>query len=343
MADRSGRVRYRVAGRVPQRAEANRRGLVAAWETGHAWTGWVDPMPAHEVPPDGQVVTANERRGPESDRIGTSFAPPHRADRIGALLDGRTDLTVDDMAAIHADARLPILDLVHVVLEPVEAEGGNQDGAADLRRQIMAWDGSMTAESAGAAAYAAWRHALVLRVLDLPALAALAEPADVPGPLAVSLDLPTRVGLAFGTLLRAHAEGRRPFGADLGELAAHALADAAGTSAASWGQTHRLRTLHAFDGARSGLVAPEVPQVPLGGDVDTVRCTGSASAYDDSSYRGSVARYVWDLADRGRSGWVVVLGASADPRSPHHLDQLDAWAQVRLLPVVTDWERLTPC
>ena len=48
------------------------------------------PLPRDDVPADGQVVTANERRGPESDAIGTSFAPPHRAARLHALLDGRT-------------------------------------------------------------------------------------------------------------------------------------------------------------------------------------------------------------------------------------------------------------
>ena len=62
----------------------------------------------------------------------------------------------------------------------------------------------------------------------------------------------------------------------------------------------------------------------------------------DEAYRGSVARYVWDLDDRRRSGWVVPMGASGDPRSAHHVDQLTAWAEARLLPVELDWERLTP-
>ncbi|HET6937658.1 MAG TPA: penicillin acylase family protein, partial [Nocardioides sp.] len=60
------------------------------------------------------------------------------------------------------------------------------------------------------------------------------------------------------------------------------------------------------------------------------------------AYRGSVARYAWDLDDPAASGWVVPMGASADPRSPHHLDQHEAWAQARLLEVELDWELLTP-
>ncbi len=52
--------------------------------------------------------------------------------------------------------------------------------------------------------------------------------------------------------------------------------------------------------------------------------------------RGSVARYVWDLAGLDRSGWVVPLGASGDERSPYARDQLDAWVEGRLLPVTTE-------
>jgi penicillin amidase len=50
---------------------------------------------------------------------------------------------------------------------------------------------------------------------------------------------------------------------------------------------------------------------------------------------------VWDLADRDRSGWAVPLGAAGDPRDPHHHDQLPLWADARLVPLVTDWARLT--
>jgi penicillin amidase len=54
-----------------------------------------------------------------------------------------------------------------------------------------------------------------------------------------------------------------------------------------------------------------------------------------------VARYVWDLAGVATSGWVVPMGAAGDSRSPHHLDQLEAWTQGRVLPIVTDWAALT--
>ena len=91
IADRSGAVRFRNAGRVPVRAEANRRGIVAGPTAATRWTGWVE-LPRHDVPPDGQVVTANERRGSESELLGTEFAlaAPRRPDPRPAARPRRT-------------------------------------------------------------------------------------------------------------------------------------------------------------------------------------------------------------------------------------------------------------
>jgi penicillin amidase len=61
----------------------------------------------------------------------------------------------------------------------------------------------------------------------------------------------------------------------------------------------------------------------------------------DLAARGPVARYVWDLARRDNSRWVVPLGADGVPDAPHHHDQLSLWTAGDLAPVVTDWTRLT--
>ena len=322
VADRSGAVRYRVAGRVPLRQEANRHGIVSAEDLAAAWTGWVDPLPREEAE---VLVTANERRGPGSDPIGTAFAPPHRADRIGELLGGRTDLTADDCAAIQADTRAPYLPVVRTLLESLPPH--------PLRDVLVAWDGHMDAGSTGAAAYAGWRAALVARLAAEPVFEALATPVVDDPVLLPALDLRARVAAGLESLLAAGT----PFGIDVRAHAAAALdeAEADGT----WGDRHTLTPLHAFD-LYGGLPAPAVPPVGVRGDADCVCCTGGPGS--DDAWRGSVARYVWDLADPAGGGWVVPLGASADPHSPHHLDQLEPWLEVRLVPLVRDWDRLSP-
>ncbi len=328
MADRSGAVRYRVAGRVPVRSAANRLGVVDAADGEAAWAGWLDPLPRHDVAGDGVVVTANERRGEESEAIGTTFAPPHRAARLRALVGDRRDLTGDDFAGFHGDTLLPTLELVRSVV------AGADEGP--VRDEILAWDGRMDADSTGAAAFAAWRSALVLRLAAEPVFAPLSE-AIVDDPALLPWLNPTaRVSAAFESLL---AE-ERPFGIDVAALAAAALDDAVGHPC-TWGETHVVNAIHAFDVLGDGLEAPPLPVLGVAGDADCVRCTGSVPGLDDSAWRGSVARYVWDLADRDASGWVVPLGAAGDERSRHHTDQLPLWVDGRLSPIVTDWARLT--
>jgi len=324
VADRSGAVRYRIAGRIPTRPDANRRGVVEAADPAAAWTGWLDPLPRTEVAPDGAVVTANERRGVQSDAVGGTFAPPYRAQRLHALLEGRDDLSAGDFAEFHNDSLLGTVALLRHVLPPSLAD----------------WDGRMEAGSGQAATFAAWRSALVQRIAAEPVFDRLHEPVHDPifGPW---LDVTSRIALALPALVAA----RTSYGIDVVALAREAEADVGdelGDAPTTWGETHVFAPTHAFDLMSDELDPPRVPAVAVSGDTDCVRCTGSLPGQSDDCYRGSVARYVWDLADRQNSGWVVPMGAAGDPRDTHHLDQLALWADGRLAPVVTDWDRLVP-
>ncbi|KRA38115.1 MULTISPECIES: penicillin acylase family protein [unclassified Nocardioides] len=313
IADRSGAVRYRLAGRVPLRDGDGR------------WTGWLDDPNRVDAAPDGAIVTANERRGPESDLVGSSFAPPFRAERIKDLLAGRGGLTTADFAAIHNDALLP--------------------SAAILTRLVPGafddFDGVMAADSASAARYAAWRSAVVRRLAVEPVFASIADPGPGHdhGPLlAPALGLVARLGLALPTLALEALAGRPPFGIDLVALARRAMGDLDGLDVpATWGETHVAQPIHAL--AADDGFDPGIPFLPVAGDQDAVRTMGSYPALSDAATRGAVARYVWDLADRSAGGWVVPTGASGLPGA-HHGDQLQSWIDGELAPIVTDWSLL---
>jgi penicillin amidase len=325
-ADTAGGVLHRVAGRVPRRAAANRVRPVPAWQPGHRWTGW------HSMPyaglTDGAAVMANQR-GPAA-ALGTEFAPPHRADRIRALLDRRRRWSPDDMPALLTDTYLasaaPVLDL----LAPLTCL---TPAATALRERLLRWDRHMDAGSHDAACYAAVRGALVRGIAAHPALAPLAAPdAEVPEVFAPWLALTPRVGFALEHLLRAEDL----YGIDRSALARDALeTTAARQPSGTWGDTHRLAPWRALPGDPPG----EHPA--LSGDHDCVLCTSAVPGVTDLAARGPAARYVWDLADRAASRWIVPLGAVGTPGTPHHRDQLPLWLRGDLVPVVTDWDRLT--
>ncbi|MFI0187849.1 penicillin acylase family protein [Streptomyces sp. NPDC017082] len=327
-ADTAGGTLHRVAGRVPRRAEANRRHPVPAWEPGHDWHG------AHGTPygelTDGIAVMANTH-GPATP-LGVEFAPPHRAARIRALLTARRAWTADAMAAIHTDTHLasatPLLDRLAALT-------GLTPAAAALRDRLLAWDRHMDAGSTDAAAYAAVRGAVVRRLAAHPVLAPLAEPPAYPDVLRPWLALVPRIAYALEHLLSTEDL----YGIDRTAVVRAALEEtAAAAPARPWAATHRLAPWRALpDGPY-----PDSAEPGLGGDHDCVLCTSAVPGHTDRAVRGPAARYVWDLADRDDSRWVVPFGADGVPGSPHHRDQLPLWLTGELAPVVTDWALLTP-
>ncbi|GAA2391941.1 penicillin acylase family protein [Streptomyces coeruleofuscus] len=323
-ADTEGGVLHRVAGRVPLRAEANRLRLVPAWEPGHAWQGWQETPRAGLT--DGVAVMANQR-GP-AEPLGVEFAPPHRHDRITALLAGKDRWSAADMPALHTDTHLASAS---ALLDHVRNLDALTPGASALRDRLLAWNRRMDADSAGAALYSAVRGAVVRQLAAHPALGALGTPPAYPEVFRPWLALLPRVGFALEHLLRAE----ELYGIDRPSAVRAAVEEvAARPPAGVWGDTHRLAPWRALE--------PETPydEPGLSGDHDCVLCTSGVPGLTDRAARGPAARYVWDLARREDSRWVVPFGASGVPGSPHHRDQLPLWLAGDLVPVVTDWTLL---
>jgi penicillin amidase len=331
-ADTEGGLLHRVAGKVPVRAEANRTRLVPAWEPGHEWHGWHEP-PRGRLTDDGIAVMANQRG--LATPLGVEFAPRHRADRITELLAEREKWSAADMPAIHMDTHLgsaaPLLDHL-AALADLTPE------ASALRDRLMDWDRRMDADSTEAAAYAAVRGAVVRRLADHPAFAALAESPAYPEVFLPWLALLPRVGFALEHLLSAG----ELYGIDRPEIVRAAVEEAAGEPAGAWGDGHRLVPWRAFTETTYTERPTYAEQPGLSGDHDCVLCTSSVPGLTDLSARGPAARFVWDLARREDSLWAVPLGASGVAGSPHHRDQLPLWLTGDLLPVVTDFSRLDP-
>lgn len=353
-ADTEGGLLHRVAGRVPVRSAANGTRLVPAWEPGHEWTGW-HPNPRAGLT-DGIAVMANQRG--LATPLGVEFAAPYRADRIRELLNGedgkdgkdgrggkggenskggKDTWSAADMAAIHTDTHLasaaPLLDHLAALDDPDDPHDLT-GAAADLRERLLRWDRRMDADSQDAHAYATVRGALVRRLAAHPAFAALTAPPAYPEVFLPWLALLPRIGFALEHLLRAE----ELYGIDRPALVREALEEAAAAlataPAARWGDTHRLAPWRA-------LPDPSYEGPALSGDHDCVLCTTSVPGWTDLAARGPAARYVWDLARREDSLWIVPHGASGRPDSPHHHDQLPLWLRGELAPVVTDWTRLT--
>lgn len=343
-ADDTGEVLSLTAGRVPAAAD---RALPAA-EPADGYLELPAPAVVAQVAVDAnerpvtQAPAAHDGRpgtGPRDLRPGREahdlgwWYPPYRAERIRQLLAAADEPeSPDTQARIHGDTRdLGAAGLVaHLAHDP--------SPAAERLRAWVAAGAHVEADSTDAALYLRWRHALAHRLARHPALAPLhaphrQDPATAPL-FAATFDVAVAAGAGTANLLAADW-----LGIDGAAEASGALAEVAGDGDPAWGDLHAVAPTAPAPGLAAAHTAAVRP-APVAGDNETVRCTGGAPGVATTSYRGSVARYVWDLSDRSRSRWGVPFGADGRPGAPHFDDQHATWAAAGTVPVVTDEDEL---
>jgi len=348
-ADVGGAIGYRTRGRVPVRPMANAWLPVPGWDGAHEWQGSVpfEEMPVARNPETGWVATANSRvTGDDYPHyLGMDYASDFRTRRLAERLSALRGATAADMAAIHADrVSLPARGFVELLRGVAPADEATRRAVERFR----GWDGVMARESVAPTIYAAFRERL-LRDLLAPLLGPLATEAFAGAPRgAVAHAARFRARLA--ELIRRDDRTLLPPSTDwptaMGRALAGAVADLERTlgpdqAAWVWGRVHATQPRHPLSAAfpaAAPLLDP--PSVPMGGDGDTVQNAGFIAGAGFGITVTSVARYVFDLGDWDRSGWVVPLGVSGHPGSPHYADQVGPWSEVRLLPMRYGWDRV---
>lgn len=336
IADTAGEIRYLHRGRVPIRPAANGWHPVAGDDPEHAWRGDIpfEQLPRCVNPDEQRIVTANNRIIDDGRYYAMDYAAPNRArrilDRLRAL-EGTVDAAA--MAAIHADVRsaqiVTLLEQVRAAVEEPLLDG---------------FEGDMELGSVPAAIITEIREALLDLLLDSDGFRALASNPFVEEPLPVAPR--ARLRSALQRLVPRAADPRitdgRSWDALLKEAHANAIAalrERHGDDPSTWGYRFERHThIRHVLSARFPEVALDPPSQTLGGDADTVFVAASEIGF--GVYHASVARYVFDLADRDASGWIVPLGAAGDARDPHAFDQGEAWSRAALIPIVSDRERL---
>src|SRR3712207_3297039 len=109
LADTSGNIGYRTAGKIPVRHPANTWLPVPGWLDEHDWSGFVPDaeLPRATNPPVGAIVTANQRitTADYPYLLGLHPYAGHRAARIWTRLDeAAAPVDVAASAATHADS-----------------------------------------------------------------------------------------------------------------------------------------------------------------------------------------------------------------------------------------------
>lgn len=348
-ADIHGDIGYVTRGKVPQRSTANAWLPVPGWTGEHEWTGHVpfEEMPRSRNPETGYIVTANNRiTGNEYPHyLGLDHAPEYRARRIQRRLEPMTSATVQDMAAVHAERISMPAQVYKKILAEVDI---SDDMVAEARRRLLDWDSSMERDLVAPTVYSAFRLEL-LRAMARHHLGPLAEEI-LAGTNRAAMMFMLQISSRLATNANDGDTSLLPTGSDWAAVASNALTDGVAylcqklgddMDTWQWSKLHFTRPQHTLSEAFPELASLlDPPSVPLGGDGDTPQSASYSMAEPFVMTGMSTARYVYDLSDWDNSAWVIPLGASGHPGSPHYADQAPIWGEVQLIPMLYTWDQI---
>jgi len=349
--DVRGEFGYRLRGLIPVRHTSNHWGPVPGWTGEHEWQGMIpwEEMPQVRNPERGFAVTGNQRVAPADfpHYIGLDYNPGYRARRIADRLMAMPEGTagVDDMASVHAErTSIP----AKVMIEAMRGITPGSQRPREARDLLLAWDGKMDRESPAAAVYAATRFHWLREVID-EALGPLADEAFLEkgrGGPTHCIQLYSRAVTAMGQGDDSVLPEGRTWPDVLEDALARAVEDLTerlGPDMAEWqwGKVHRTHPVHPLSASFPDLAdLLDPPGVPASGDGETPQQGGYSHEDRFTVTAVSVNRYIHDPSDWRRSRWIVPLGASGHPASPHYADQAEMWAAVEYVPQLWDWDEI---
>lgn len=335
--DTTGAIGWQSAGIAPVRRKWD--GLVPVPGDGRfEWAGFlpIPDLPHLAMPKSGVFGTANAFNVPAGyahmNAVARTWAEPYRLNRLTEVLDTLSRATVETMARLQHDELSLAARALVPLLRNIEFTSA---GARAARDTLLAWNGVMSAGSAGAAIYASWERRVlthlaslvvplqardVLRTVPLSrAVEWLTQPDSLLG------ENPTmaRDFVLFRSLNEATADVSRRFGG------------ATGGSMSTWrygdAKFHHARIAHPFDRLITDSLAAMLSPGPLprGGYANTLNATGNT----DNQTAGASMRVVMDLANWDSAIATNTPGQSGDPRSRHYMDLFPLWAAGKYVPL----------
>ncbi len=349
-ADIHGNMGYLCRGRIPIRSRVNGWLPVPGWMGEHEWEGDIpfDELPVSINPPEGYIATANNR--PVGDDyphyIAIDFTPEFRVRLVTEGLKSLHRPTAEDMEQVHAQ-RVSIPALAYLgVVKQIDPKDAAIKAAKDL---LLDWNGEMNANQVQPTIYSAMRDAMLKEVLETNLTEKLAYDAWHPADRGLG-SFSNRLKARLVAMIEQDDRSLLPEGDTWPTAVARALSKAVATLSErlggdmgqwQWERVHQARPKHNLSAAFPELAELlDPPAIPSSGDGDTPLQGGYSPANPATVTSLSVARYSYDPSDWENSLWVVPLGSSGHPGSPHYADQSETWRQVKMIPMGYDWGRI---
>ena len=341
--DTAGDIAYKLVGRHPVRSSGH--GLVPApgWSDAGDWVDFIpyDQLQTIHNPPDGVIVTANNRVTRADAWMGCEFDPGYRAQRIQDLLTEHAQLSVGDMKRIQLDSYSVFAERLTAELIRVEVEDSWDRHALQT---LANWNHRMETTSEGALLFhyilnGLLHEAFGMRMEDLGERYL----GRVVSPLFNITGFRWTASDRLLTLLQHHRHSTWYADAESGRSRTREEFLRAGihrgvarvrqemgdsTRKWVWGRVHQIKFSHILGSV--SILKPLINRgpYPIAGDNTTPLMTaymvGSASGLVQSSpmYRTVMEVGHWDTMIS-----VINTGQSGHPVSRHYDDQMGLWRE----------------
>ncbi len=329
-ADIDGNIGFIAPARVPVRAKGDGWTPSPGWTGEYDWTGFIpfDALPAAYNPPDGRIVTANNKVVPENYPyfLTREWEIPNRAERITDLLRDQAKQSPDTFAMIQADTLSFAATQLMPILLRTQATSARAKEALALLRE---WSGRMNRDEAAPLIFTAWLRE-INRSLFAEKLGDLFEPYWQLHPDVVH------------SILTAHHdwcdESATPpsCSAQLSTSLERALEQLVTTYGADprkwrWGVAHEAQFTNQFWSNVPFLGRHLAVQIPADGGFDTINRGATPIRSVTNPYadvHGSTLRMIVDLADIDATRFMISPGQSGSPLSLHYDDLMQRWRDV---------------
>ncbi len=353
-ADTQGNIGYDLAGRVPVRKRGDGRVPVPGWTDEFEWIRCIpfDEMPHIENPPQGFIVTANNRIAGDDYAypLGSDYVIADRARRISEMIISRETIDVDAVRAMQFDQ---VSHSARRIARAISRLESADPRITEIARLMRDWDGNMAVDSPAAAIHEIFMRQVIPIVLR-DKLGDLTERYAGKGPNPTlaegsmwgfrswewfqrTLETPDSPWFDLG-----NCENRDDILILALKQTVEFLERACGPeiSSWSWGQLHHISFTHHLGRVRPLERFFSRGPYPVGGDGTTVWSTFTSP--DDSS-EGAIAppfRFIADLSNLEASLGLLAPGQSGQPGHPHYDDQVAAWFEGAYHPMLFNLEEI---
>lgn len=344
-ADREGNIGFVAPGLVPiRRPDNDLKGLAPApgWDARYDWTGFIpfDQLPRSYNPPQGVVVTANNKIVPNSYPyfITADWAEPYRARRIEQLLKERNVHSVESFRQVQGDTLSTMAtDILPLMLSVPPKRNARNAELQSAHAMLSTWDGNMVSNRPEPLIFQGWYRELTRLVLA-DELGEAFEPLWRFRPILMKNILLNHEGQArwCANQATANVTGCADLVAEALDRALEDLKARFGSDMARWrwGEAHAARAPHRPFSNIPVLRRLFEVSVPTPGDAFTVNAGRNDLGNETDPFGNRHAaslRAIYDLADLNRSQFMHSTGQSGHVLSPHYRDFAAPWAAVEYI------------